>query len=191
MAKRKRRIGKNQSQKAKPNVRRGTDPNQSDFPLTFDLSNANWLKCVNLSKDRFTNRLKDEEMFVNYITELFHKIFPIIQQNGNEMIKEAGTKGWRHCHPVAESKIDLALEIMEEVHGSNFNNGKIAGPKLWQFGVSQGIRLIAIHDYTNNSLIPLFIDYHHLIEPDTHFNTPDYFKAYKYCPLDDYYGVKK
>ncbi|GGB41918.1 hypothetical protein GCM10011409_19330 [Lentibacillus populi] len=176
------KVKKNNKSVASKNVR-GNRPIQSDSPLTFDLSNENWLKSVSVPKEKYTNKLKDKDMFIEYITELFHKVIPLIQRNGNDMIKEAGTKGWRHCHPIDEDKLDLVLKITEEIHGHKFNSQKVAGPQLWQFGVTQNIRLIAIHDYTNNYLTPVFIDYHHLIHSNDYYNQHD-FDKFSYCPID-------
>lgn len=185
----KKRLQSQAGKKISRNVTRGKSPNQSTEPITFNLSTENWLKGIKLSRENFTNKLKDEQMFIEYITILFHKVIPIIQKYGNDMIREGGTKSWRHCHPVRDGKIDLTLKIVESIHGHRFTFEKKSGPKLWQFGVVQNIRLIAIHDYTNNSLTPLFIDYHHLIHPDDHYSHPDYEK-FDYCPIEHYYNVQ-
>ncbi|WP_144704967.1 hypothetical protein [Fictibacillus phosphorivorans] len=164
-------------------LKRETEPNQSDSPLTFDFSNKNWLRSVSLGG--FTNKLSDENMFAGYIFELFHKIIPVIQDNWSEIVRSQGRGSWRHCHPVVNEKIDMVLGIIEQIHGNRFQSDKAAGPSLWQLGVTQNLRLIVIHDYTNNHLTPVFVDYHHLIHPNDHFNQPDY-KRYDFCPVDTY-----
>jgi hypothetical protein len=163
-------------------LKRGTEPNQSDSPLTFDFSNRNWLKGV--SQGVFTNKLSNETMYAEYITEVFHKLIPVIQQNWREILTSQGRGSWRHCHQVPDEKTDLVLSITEEIHGHQFRSVH-AGPSLWQLGVTQNIRLFAIHDYTNNHLIPLFVDYHHLVHPSDHFNQSDYSK-YSFCPVSTY-----
>ncbi|WP_407270591.1 hypothetical protein [Radiobacillus sp. PE A8.2] len=185
-------MGKRMKKGNKGNVSKnvkGNKPIESNSPLTFDLSKENWLKGVSITRDSYTNKLKDKDMFIDYITELFHKVIPLIQKNGNDMIRQAGTQGWRHCHPVDEEKLDLSKKILEEIHGQNLTGDKVSGPQLWQFGVSQNIRLIAIYDYTNNYLTPVFVDYHHLIHPDDNFNQPDYLNGYNYCPIEYYQTV--
>ncbi|GIP63382.1 hypothetical protein J32TS6_19370 [Virgibacillus pantothenticus] len=174
----------NSSKKPRSSVK-GNRPVDSDSPLTFDLSNKNWLKSVNIKNDNYTNMLRNEKEFIDYITQLFHGLIPLIHQNGKEMIKGAGKK-WRHCHPVQDEKIDLVQKVTEEI-GIDFKSdqdGKKAGPQFWQFGVKGNLRLIAIYDYTNNSLKPLFIDYHHLIHPSIKYNQLDY-ENYSFCPLEE------
>lgn len=134
--------------------------------------------------------LKDEEMFIDYITELFHKIIPIIQKNGEEIIKTGGNGKWKHCHPVTEGKIDLILGIAKKIHGFDIKPAGVSGPQLWQFGVTQGIRLIAIYDYTNNSISPLFVDYHHLVYPSPYYNQSDYHNSFNYCPVARYQKIE-
>ncbi len=176
------RIGKNKKDVSK-NVQRGTDPNTSESPLTFDLSNKDWLRSI--SKKGYTNKLKDETMFATYIFELFHKVIPVIQENWKSIIKSGGTGAWPHCHPIAEDKLDEVVTIIENIHGHKFSDGKVAGPSLWQFGITQNIRLIAIRDYTNNCLTPVFVDYHHLIHESEHHNQADY-NRYDFCPYCEY-----
>ncbi|MBH0170993.1 hypothetical protein [Fictibacillus sp. 18YEL24] len=177
------RIKKDSGPSPKKALQRGTEPNQSDSPLTFDFSNKNWLMGV--SQGRFTNKLSDESMYAAYLTEIFHKLIPNIQQNWLEIIRTPGRGSWRHCHQVDNEKIDLVLAITEQIHGHQFRTEKTAGPSLWQFGVTQNIRLFAIHDYTNNHLVPLFVDYHHLVHPNKNFNQPDY-ERYSFCPISVY-----
>lgn len=172
---------KNKSKKVRNSVK-GNKPAEFDSPLTFDLSNKNWLKSISI-KNKFTNMLKDEKEFIRYITELFHDLIPLIQQNGEDMIKDAGTKAWKHCHPINEEKIDLVQKVTDEI-GINFKGEKKAGPQFWQFGVKGNLRLIAVYDYTNNSLKPLFIDYHHLIHPSIKYNQQDY-DNYSFCPIEE------
>lgn len=182
MAKRTRKkIGSKQN-KPKQNVKRGTDPIQSDSPLTFNFSKRQWMKTVSINS--FTNKLKDEEMFSEYIFDLFYNLIPAIQEHGNTMIKSGGTGSWKHCHPIENEELDLALSIVESVHGHQFKNVN-DGSKLWQFGVSGGIRLIVIHNYTDNYLTPLFVDYHHQIYPSEKHNQKN-INRYPFCPIEKY-----
>ena len=174
---------KRQNQGSLKNIK-GNQPNTAETPLTFDLSDGNWLKSVSLSK-RYTNLLKNEDMFGKYITELFHRVIPYIQKYGLQMIKEAGTRGWKHCHPIDEEKLDLVKKIIEEIHGDLPKFEDKAGPALWQFGITQNIRMIAVYDYKINVIKPLFIDYHHLIYPSEKHNQSNYSK-YDFCPIENY-----
>lgn len=161
----------------------GNTPRQSNSPLTFDFSRGDWLKSIKYRD--FTNKLDSETSFSNNIFEIFYKLIPNIQQNWNDILKFQGRGQWEHCHPIAEDKLDLVLNIIEEVHGHKFDSEKKAGPSLWQIGITQNIRLIAIHDYTNNHLTPVFVDYHHLIHPSKFFNQRDY-DRYGFCPVCEY-----
>lgn len=38
------------------------------------------------------------------------------------MIKSGGTGSWKHCHPIENEELDLALSIVEPVHGYQFKN---------------------------------------------------------------------
>jgi hypothetical protein len=173
------KIKKDSGPSPKKALKRGTEPNQSDSPLTFDFSNHNWLKSI--SQRSFTNKLSDEVMFAEYITEIFHKLIPEIQKNWKDIVNHQGRGLWRHCHQVADDKTPMVLGIIEEIHGHQFRT-ESAGPSLWQLGVTQNIRLFAIHNYTNNYLIPVFIDYHHLIHPSQKHNQDDYY-SYAFCPV--------
>ncbi|MFJ7471103.1 hypothetical protein ACIQWI_21410 [Peribacillus frigoritolerans] len=178
----KKKITQNSGPKPQKKISGGI-PSQTDDPLTFDFSKGDWLKSIKFRD--FTNKLDGETMFANNIFELFHKIIPTIQQNWNQIIKSQGRGVWQHCHPIAEDKLDLVLNIIEQIHGHNFQSEKNAGPSLWQIGITQNIRLIAIHDYTNNHLTPVFVDYHHLIHPSKFYNQPDYGR-FDFCPVCEY-----
>ncbi|MED4229072.1 hypothetical protein [Neobacillus cucumis] len=179
----KKRVKMDSGPKPRKSIIRGTEPNQSDSPLTFDFLNRNWLKGISFRD--FTNKLSSETMFAEYMFEIFHKIIPTIQSNWNEIVRSQGRGSWKHCHPIAEEKLDFVINIIEQIHGHKFFESQNAGPSLWQLGFTQNIRLIAIHDYTNNNLIPVFVDYHHLIHPSDHFNQPDY-NRYEFCPINMY-----
>lgn len=178
---RKKRVGKSLKQ-PKPMVKRGNEPRWSDSPLTFDFSKPNWIQCVSLKG--FTNKLKDEKMFTKYMVEVFHKIMPILHEYGREIVRQGGTGSWKHCHPIAHEKLDLVIEIAKQLHGEDVINER-EGSQLWQFGITGSVRLIAIHNYTDNYITPLFIDYHHQIHPSIKHNRTDY-KSYDFCPVETF-----
>jgi len=182
MRKGKGKIGVNPKPKKK-NLKGDVIPILSDAPLSFDFSQKDWLKSIN--QKEFTNKLESENMFAKYIFELFYKLIPTIQQNWKEIIRSAGTGNWKHCHPVKEEKLDSVIHILEHIHGHQFRTAATSGPSLWQFGISQNIRLIAIHDYKNNFLTPVFIDYHHQIHPSIKYNKTEY-SRYEFCPFCKY-----
>lgn len=179
--KRRKKIG-SQSNTPKHMVNRGTDPIGSDSPLTFDFSKKGWMKGISLKG--FTNKLKNEEMFSNYIFEIFHIIIPTLHEHGNTIIKNGGTGHWEHCHPIRNDQLDLALGVAKSIHGEKIMSVS-EGSKLWQFGFIGGIRLVAIHNYKNNYLTPLFIDYHHLIYPSVKHNQKN-IEKYEFCPIETY-----
>ncbi|WP_026582112.1 hypothetical protein [Bacillus sp. J33] len=177
------KVRKSKGTEPKKAVIRGTDPNWTDSPLTFDLSHKEWLKGVSFRD--FTNKFDDETMFAQYLFELFHKVIPTIQQNWKDIVQGQGKGSWRHCRPVSEEKLDFVLGIIEKTHSHTFKDKIGVGSSLWQLGFTQNIRLIAIYDYRNNSLTPVFVDYHHLVHPDKNFNQPDY-KRFGFCPVCEY-----
>lgn len=179
--KRKKKLGR-QEPKTKHMVSRGTDPSNTDSPLTFNFSKHKWIKSTSVKG--FTNKLDDEKMFSRYMFELFHKLIPLLHEHGENIILKSGTSSWKHCHPIRNEELDLALEIATTIHGDKvLDVGD--GSKLWQFGFTGGIRLIAIHNYINNYLTPLFIDYHHQIYPSVKHNDKE-LKRYTFCPIDTF-----
>ena len=138
----------------------------------------------------FTNYLKNIEEFVEKHNIIFSKIIPNVSTLNimNLKLNKAN-----HTHPLNNSKKDLSLKIIKELikdekgytneQADRFidNNGFMMND-FWQlsFATSDGIRLIG-YFVDNNIFEVLFIDYHHLIEPDIKYNQPDY-KNYNYCP---------
>lgn len=179
--KKRKKIG-SRGKKPKHLVSRGTDPIESEAPLTFDFSKGNWLRGISFKG--FTNKLKDEEMFSKYIFEIFHTIIPILHEHGEQIIKNSGKGQWKHCHPIWNEQLDTALKIAETIHGEGIKDVP-EGSKLWQFGIIGGIRLIAIHNYIYNYLTPLFVDYHHQIYPDVKYNEEN-IEDYKFCPVESF-----
>lgn len=177
----KRKIGSQQNSPKKM-IKGGIDPNYSDSPLTFNFAKENWLKSVAVKG--FTNKLKDPEMFSEYIFEVFYKTIPTLHEHGDNIIKNGGKSSWKHCHPIRNDELDKAIEIAESIHGSQIKEVS-EGSKLWQFGFIGGIRLIAIHNYKSNYLTPLFVDYHHQIYPSQKHNEKD-IKSFPFCPVNAY-----
>lgn len=146
--------------------------------------------------DGFTNYTKDADEFIEKHCLIFSKIIPNISINSIAKLRSDGSN---HTHPLSSDKKNLALKIVKELvkvqKGYNsadadrfIDNSGFVMYNFWQlsFATSNGIRLIG-YFVDNNVFVVLFIDYHHLIEPDKNYNQKNYEK-YDYCP---YKGVNK
>lgn len=152
--------------------------------LLFDFKMNEWLKSVKI--DDFTNKLKNENIFAENITHVLTELFPIIQQNWNDIV---GRKGqFKNSHPIANEKIELVTKILHEIYGDNLFSQDGLDNNLWQLGISGSVRVICYLDTSRNNMIPLFIDHHHLIHDSVKYNHHDYSK-FSYCPYCKYnYG---
>lgn len=166
----------------KKSVKSGVRPAISDRPLSFNLANGKWLKSIN--NKSFTNKLHKENDFAPAIFELFNKVIPTVQSHWEEIFRNPGRSQWKHCHTIDNDKIDKVLAIVETIHGHTYRESQ-TGSKLWQFGISQGLRLVGIYNYNDNTVTPLFVDYHHLVYPSQKHNKEDH-SSFKFCPYCAY-----
>ncbi|AGE62475.1 hypothetical protein ACFTRE_10730 [Bacillus subtilis] len=180
MAKRKGKKVKQVSNTFEPKraVQSGIPPTRGEKSLTFDLSYEKWMKGVNMKK--FTNKLKDMEQHSLYTHEIFSKVIPNVHRNWDVIKKSKGQGQFTHCHILDGDKKQLAIQIAEEIHGKTILDEE-SDFNVWQFGVSNSIRIIAVYDHHNDIAFPLFLDYHHLIYPSVKYNQSDYEK-YDFCP---------
>lgn len=139
--------------------------------VTFDFHYNNWLKSFKNGK--FTTFLKDSDEYADYITQILTQLIPTITKEW-----EIGKRGFQHCHtiPIQDNAYQLYSSAIQELH--NLHTEQLT---LWQFGLSQGCRLIC-HLHDGKIIYPLLIDYHHLGYPSLHYNQSD-FKNYNYCPV--------
>lgn len=129
----------------------------------------------------FTNFFKNEEHYINSMSNLYKKIVPWVEGlTFEEMEKEN-----KHCHIIEKDKNPSQYSLIEKVLEEYF---KIY-PKLeiknlfddeeqsfYQIASQSGVRLIGKR--VGNKFLLFFIDCYHLIYPDENF-TEDY-RNYKH-----------
>lgn len=153
----------------------------SEDSINFNFTYQNWLKCIKY-KD-FTNMCKDVESFANDTVHIFSLLIPYVQKYWEE-IRKKGSKKYphEHCHLIVDDKAEMVKEIVSEIHPNDLSQA-FDNFNIWQFGVTGGIRLIGILNHHSSTYYPLFIDRHHLIYPNDHYNQPDY-DTFRFCPLE-------
>ncbi|UHA74966.1 hypothetical protein [Paenibacillus sp. 481] len=147
--------------------------------ITFDFSYSGWLKSV--KRREFTNMLRDDSQFAEFLIQLFTKIIPTVQYNWNT-IKTNAKYQFPHCHTISQDKISEVDQITYEIHGKALRDEMFNDElNYWQLGISQSLRVIALYNHYNNTMYPLFLDYHHELHPSINHNQDDIY-AYNYCP---------
>lgn len=163
------------------NVNNALVANSTRDSVWFDFRNKDWLKSIKY-KD-FTNFLNDSHQYIEHQFYLFHTLIPKIIEEWRVII--AGGRQFQHCHRLTGEKKELVKRVCEEIF--NYRLGEEVD--LWQFGFTGSVRLVCINHGAENALIPVFVDYHHLIEPSVKYNQNDY-KNYTYCPVCDFIHKK-
>lgn len=152
--------------------------------LTFDFSYTNWLRSV--SSRNFTNMLKDPNQFGQFIIYTFTKIIPTVQTNWSTIRKNGAVYQFPHCHTISGEKIESIKAVIHEIHGKELCDDVASGElNYWQLGMTQSLRVIAIYSHINNTMYPIFLDYHHQIYPSIKHNDDD-IDAYDFCPITSY-----
>lgn len=126
----------------------------------------------------FTNYLASEEEYLKLITHILSKMIPEISVMNLGQLKSFKQY---HTHPLNDEKKNFAISIFREIVKNYFgytseqaenwvNNQGIYMQQLWQISCpdSKGIRIIG---YPRDNIFNiLFIDYHHMLEPDKNHN---------------------
>lgn len=176
----KRRVRNQTKPKGRVSVDKNPTIKHGKENVTFDFSYKNWIKSVN-NKD-FINKLPNSDEFSQHITKCLYEVIPYIQENLKEIVVNGSPRyPHPHCHVAAEDKKDIIEKIINDIHNRPLLDQE-DDFKIWQFGTTQGVRLFAIHNHIDNVIYPIFIDYHHLIHPDPHYNQPD-FSNMEFCPV--------
>lgn len=171
--------------KPKREINENTKPKQNeDGGIIINFSCPFSFYCCKINKN-YTNYLKDNESFIKNIRVLFREALEYFQKTTFEKLCRDKNG---HTHNISEDKIDLIEKItykLAEIRWPEYKDyetivGNYMTENLWQLGYKEGLRLVGSRD--GNVLNLLFIDYHHLIEPDKNYNQLDYFK-YSYCPM--------
>ncbi|MCP8851473.1 hypothetical protein ABRQ21_06905 [Latilactobacillus sakei] len=128
----------------------------------------NWTHSTRVGE--FTNEFHDSDEALRYIYLTLDKLLPFIKQNG----KEFRSQRLAHCHVLKNDQKVLAFNIIKEIHSDTDISEDSA---LWELGYGQGVRLIASVIYSDKvQIIPLFLDFHHLLYPSKKYNQNDYSK---------------
>lgn len=139
---------------------------------------------VSVTVDKFTNYISCKDDFF----KLHYTIFSTIVSDLNNTCRKNIKVTFRHSHELRGDDYIKALEILKallkkqnpaltEKNIKDTINQNIMGEQLYQIGYNS-VRVIGY--FKNNIFKILFFDYHHLISPDIHYNTPDY-SCYKFC----------
>lgn len=121
----------------------------------------------------FTNFLKDEDEYSEKFKSFYHQTLPYIMDKSFQKLEiENG-----HCHPINdEGKVFMINKILEK-YKKEYPNFKFPsytdfGNEFYQLPGQNGIRLIGVR--RGNTFTILFIDFHHLIYPNSNYNDLDY-----------------
>ena len=146
--------------------------------IVFDFSYPNWVKSCSSKGKGFTNYLKDDNMYAEYITKILNQLIPKITKEWSP--QKNNDSQFRHCHeiPVNDEAFSKYKVAIQELHGID-----VEQLSLWQFGFIGSVRLIC--NFSSNRIFPLLIDYHHLGYSSEKHNQKDY-KQYKFCPVEEY-----
>lgn len=137
----------------------------------------------------YTNYLKSPNDFIKVRRKLFGEALTYFQRTTIDKLASNSKK--THTHLITGDKLELVGKILRELVKAKWPQNDIEtivanymSGDVWQVGYTNGLRLIGSRN--NNIFNLLFIDYHHLIEPDDNYNNPDFYK-YKYCPMSSDY----
>lgn len=174
----------NNTKSSHQNVSNPVRPEYRGNKLIFDFSYPNWLKGTTYKE--FTNMLKNENEFSESMVHIFTKLIPVITENWEQHIKHGGSYQFKHCHVVAEDKIELLEKIVNIIHQKSLLDEESKNDfKYWQVGIQGGLRMYGVYHSNNNIMYPLFVDHHHLIHPSEYHNQKDVSK-YAFCAVESY-----
>jgi hypothetical protein len=148
--------------------------NSSRDSIWFDLHSSKWLTSVKTTN--FTNFLFDIEEFTKNHFYVFYTIVPKVIDEWKRIL--AGGHAYQHCHLLNGVQRSIVEDVFKEIYRYKLGEGV----EIRQFGFTGSVRLVCIHNDINSCLIPIFIDHHHLIYPNKHFNAKD-FDKFKYCSI--------
>lgn len=148
------------------------------------LENENWLRSCKIDKAEFTNMYNDYQSMAKTLTKVMTVLLPDIEKNGYDIFNKQNIYYSRqlHCHIVNENKLEIIQKIVDKINDKQLDIFSDEEKKLWQYGITGGIRIICIYDQANNNVHPLFIDSHHLIHPDPNHNQQDVMTN-QLCPI--------
>ena len=153
-------------------IKPGIKPQNDTLSFNFDY---NFMKSVN--KRYFHNMLKNEADFSEKIYLIMSQTVPNTQKTWNTAIPQG------HTHRITGDEKTLALKVVEELHGNQIDFDNL---DIWQIAPtnSKGCRVVCSYIQASNTLIPLFIDYHHQLYPSKTRSAKEQSKTNKFCPSE-------
>lgn len=172
----KKRVGKPKSI-PKRSVSTNTPSYKSTNEISFNFYDARWMTSIKVRG--FTNFLKETDEYAKNSLVIFNVIVPKVSSEWNQII--AGRYGHDNCHVVPHNKMDLVRQIYKEIYKVDLGEDVT----VWQFGYTGSVRLFCIKDEIKDSLVPIFVDHHHLVHESKHYNDKDRDK-FEYCAICDF-----
>lgn len=151
--------------------------NSTRDSVWFDLHSNKWLTSVKVGN--FTNFLFNRDEYIGMQFEILHTVIPKVIEEWKSIIGRGGQH--RHCHRIEKEAKSQVHEVFQEIFGYPIGDEV----DVWQFGFTGSLRLVCINNPSENTLIPIFVDYHHLLSPDVKYNKRN-FERYSYCPVCDF-----
>lgn len=142
--------------------------NVSKDKIWLELKDTRWL--TSLKYKDFSNYLKDSEECYEHYSLVFSKIIPKVLNEWETILPKQGSRQYQHCHILNGKSLELARNLFQKIYNYEMDQAL----KIWQFGFTGSVRIICIHLASENALVPLFIDQHHLIDSDVNYNEKEY-----------------
>lgn len=119
----------------------------------------------------FNNCLKDHDEALRHFFFIVDQLIPDIEDYGKDIFNGRV----EHCHRLGDEHDELARKVIKKIYGNKILDDL---SEIWELsGKTNEIRIIgSFVNSTVHIFYPLFIDHHHLIYPDKHYNSPDYGK---------------
>ncbi|STO08079.1 hypothetical protein [Exiguobacterium aurantiacum] len=158
-------------------IKSSTLPREANHPQFF-LSNPDWMRGARV-KGGMTTYLKDAEQYAEKIAFIMISLLPKLMKDWKSLYPNPNARQFPHCHVLNGNALKRAKDIINEIYpDADYSSEYLKN--IWQFGFSQGIRLVCGVN-NNDEIYPFFVDYHHLLNPDKNYNQQD-FASFRYCP---------
>jgi len=144
----------------------------------------NWLGSTDrfYSKNDFTNMLDSSDEFARKVYNIVNVMVPILYNDCDEIFIFSGYRRYKHCHQVEDKHKELVKEIAQDINSVKLPNFDDENDfSWWQIAFSGPVRIYGVYSKEDNSFFPLFVDWHHLINPSSKYNGKDY-GHYSYDP---------
>lgn len=153
-------------------------PSNDDIPQFF-FSNPNWMQGARV-RGGVTTFLKDPEQYAEKTAIILTSLLPKLMSDWDSLYPSPNRHQYAHCHSLRDDALLRAKDVIRKIYGESLDVESEYMKNIWQFGFSQGVRLICGVS-GRNKIYPLFVDYHHLLFPNDHYNEHDY-ETYRFCP---------